>query len=282
MNAITQTEQQNVVEKPSDLQLTLQQVQQQQTPSTRSHVQHYQPAMFVMGDSFCDIHHTQRVISGPGEVCIQCAHAFTEAEKRNAQRQVESSVREQLYASATIPMRYVNSGFKNYVVEHDGHQHALNEVLRFAQDVIAGKPRNLIMVGTTGVGKTHLACSCVRYILSKGKHARYVESSDLAQRMMDGWDKTNVGVTEKSVRRNFAEYDLLVLDEYGKNDRDKKKPLVHNVLYDRYDRMKSTFLVSNLTLEALKEDLGDRLWSRFQQDGVTVIECKWVDHRIKN
>lgn len=32
--------------------------------------------------------------------------------------------------------------------------------------------------------------------------------------------------------------------------------------------------------QGLKENLGDRLWSRFQHDGLTVVECDWDDLRL--
>lgn len=86
--------------------------------------------------------------------------------------------------------------------------------------------------------------------------------------------------SEQSLIYEFTQYDLLILDEYGLNDREKRKELVHKVLYSRYDAMKSTMLISNFTLNQLKEDLGDRLWSRFQQGGLTLVECNWADQRM--
>ena len=32
-------------------------------------------------------------------------------------------------------------------------------------------------------------------------------------------------------------------------------------------------------LAQLKTDLGDRLWPRFQDGGLTVVECNWADAR---
>ena len=40
-------------------------------------------------------------------------------------------------------------------------------------------------------------------------------------------------------------------------------------------------LISNFTLEHLQRDLGDRLWSRFQHDGLTLVECNWGDQRMQ-
>ncbi|WP_431612573.1 ATP-binding protein, partial [Chryseobacterium sp. 'Rf worker isolate 10'] len=93
-----------------------------------------------------------------------------------------------------------------------------------------------------------------RTLLNKGKYARYITSEDLAQRIMNAWEQPDA--TEKSVIHDFSQYYLLILDEYGLHDRDKRRELVHKVLYARYDRMKPTMLISNLTLAELQKDLG--------------------------
>ncbi|MEG2264201.1 MAG: ATP-binding protein, partial [Acinetobacter sp.] len=85
--------------------------------------------------------------------------------------------------------------------------------------------------------------------------------------------------SEASIIYDFSQYDLLIVDEYGLHDRDKRLEIIHRVLTARYDWKKPTMLISNLTLEELQKDLGDRLWSRFQQGGLSVVECNWNDQR---
>ncbi len=70
-------------------------------------------------------------------------------------------------------------------------------------------------------------------------------------------------IQRKNTTYRYSEYDLLTVDEYGLHDREKRLELVHKVLYARYDEMKPTMLISNLTLAKLQEDLGDRLWFSF-------------------
>lgn len=229
---------------------------------------------------FCNKHQTAMVQAGPYHKCPQCAVEFLEEQKRNAQAEIDRTVREKHFAGAMLPERHANSGFKNYHVQHAGHQNALNQVVSFAKNMISGHKNNFVMVGPTGTGKTHLSCATARTLLNKGKYARYITSEDLAQRIMDAWDRKVPDATEKSVIYDFSQYDLLILDEYGLHDRDKRRELVHKVLYARYDRMKPTMLISNLTLAELQKDLGDRLWSRFQQGGLTVVECNWTDQRV--
>lgn len=226
----------------------------------------------------CTKHNVAMIQAGPYHKCPKCAVEYHEEQLAKAQAEVDRQVREKHFSGAQLPERHAQSGFKNYNVQHAGHRNALNQVVAFAKNMINGDKNNFVMVGPTGTGKTHLSCATARTLLNKGKHARYITSEDLAQRIMNAWDAPDA--TEKSVIYDFTQYDLLILDEYGLHDRDKRRELVHKVLYARYDRMKPTMLISNLTLEELKKDLGDRLWSRFQQGGLAVVECNWMDQRV--
>ncbi len=226
----------------------------------------------------CTTHKIAMVQAGPYHKCPQCALEFLDEQKQNAQAEIDRIVREKHFAGAQLPERHAQSGFKNYNVQHAGHENALNQVVAFAKNMINGDKNNFVMVGPTGTGKTHLSCATARTLLNKGKYARYITSEDMAQRIMNAWDAPDA--TEKSVIYDFTQYDLLILDEYGLHDRDKRRELVHKVLYARYDRMKPTMLISNLTLAELQKDLGDRLWSRFQQGGLTIVECNWADQRV--
>ncbi|MGU3288506.1 ATP-binding protein [Acinetobacter radioresistens] len=239
----------------------------------------------------CPQHNISKVKSGPNQICPQCAIELVNQQNQNRQHEVNQMVREKHFAGATLPERHAGSRFKNYTVRHAGQQNAVNSALSYVQSILSGVKNNFVMVGKTGTGKTHLACASARTLLTRGMYARYITSEEMAQRIMDAWDKKNPDITEKSVIHEFTQYDLLILDEYGLHDRDKRRELVHKVLYARYDRMKPTMLISNMTLHDTKDgsgktipglisDLGDRLWSRFQQGSLTVVECNWADARL--
>lgn len=178
--------------------------------------------------AICSEHKIAMVQAGPYHKCPQCAVEFLEEQKRNAQAEIDRTVREKHFAGAMLPERHATSGFKNYNVQHAGHQNALNQVVSFAKNMINGHKNNFVMVGPTGTGKTHLSCATARTLLNKGKYARYITSEDLAQRIMNAWEQPDA--TEKSVIYDFSQYDLLILDEYGLHDRDKRRELVHKVV----------------------------------------------------
>ncbi len=233
----------------------------------------------IQGSGFCTKHNTKEIIMGGFQGCPQCAIEYVNAANKQHDFEVQKSVREKHFAGAMIPDRYKEAGFKNYRRDHDGQIEAYNLTTAYAREILKGEVKNLVMVGSTGTGKTHLACATARTLLAKGNYARYITSEELAQRIMKAWDKDTKDQSEQSVIYEFTTYDLLILDEYGLHDRDKRLELVHKVLYSRYDACKATMLISNMTLEQLKNDLGDRLWSRFQHGGLTTIECNWKDAR---
>ena len=242
--------------------------------------------MALLSDGFqkvqtiCTQHNVAKVQAGPNQICPKCAMDLVDSQNKNRQKEIDQMVREKHFAGAMLPERHAGSGFRNYIAQLPGQHNSLNQSVSYAKNILIGVKNNFVMVGKTGTGKTHLACATARTLLNKGKYARYITSEDMAQKIMDAWDNKVPDSTEKSVIYEFTQYDLLILDEYGLNDRDKRRELVHKVLYARYDRMKPTMLISNLTLIELQKDLGDRLWSRFQQGGLTVVECNWTDQRF--
>lgn len=245
---------------------------------------------FPQAESFCETHKQQKVRMGGHEICPACAAEYTKQQNEQYDRDVQRRAFQTHMSTGMLPERHKNSGFTNYKCELPGQTVAFNKCVEYADLIMKNKVRNLVMVGKTGTGKTHLACATARTLLKNGKKARYITSEEIAQRIMQSWDKDTKDVSEKSIIYDFSQYDLLIVDEYGLHDRDKRKELVHKVLYARYDAGKPTMLISNMSLydttdrmgkviHGLISDLGDRLWSRFQHGGLTQVECVWADAR---
>lgn len=233
---------------------------------------------FKVTEHICSIHQVQKIQAGENHICPQCAVEHVKKIQISDQPRVDQMVRAKHLGGAMLPQRHAESAFTNYRTNTQAQADTLSQCIAYAQALMDGKKSNFIMVGSTGTGKTHLGCATAKALLKKGLYVRYITSEDLAQRIMNAWEQPDA--TEKSVIYDFSQYDLLILDEYGLHDRDKRRELVHKVLYARYDRMKPTMLISNLTLAELQKDLGDRLWSRFQQGGLSVVACNWADARV--
>jgi DNA replication protein DnaC len=237
---------------------------------------------FNFVDQVCQIHQINKVQAGPHQICPECAKQHVNESRKGDQARVDKMARVKRLDGAMIPERHSDSAFTNYTTKTQGQATALSECIAYAQALLKGtdKKPNFIMVGPTGTGKTHLACATAKTLLKNGLFVRYITSEELAQRVMNAWDKDTKDQSEESVIYDICQYDLLILDEYGLHDRDKRLEIIHRVLTARYDRKKPTMLISNFTMKQLQADLGDRLWSRFQHDGLKTVECKWADARV--
>ncbi|MFV5390876.1 ATP-binding protein [Acinetobacter towneri] len=230
-------------------------------------------------EMFCQIHNERMVKVLGRDTCKTCAREFLrKSEAEHAQELLESTRKKRVNA-AMIPARHASCGFKNYVANTQAQQYAVGQCKKFSGDFVKGQAGNMIMTGRTGTGKTHLACAMIRNILHLGGFARYITSEDMANSIANAW--TQPDSSESTEIYRFTEYDLLIVDEYGLHDQHENRlKLVHKVLYSRYDAKKPTIVISNFTTDELSKNLGDRLWSRFQHDGLTVVECNWQDSRI--
>lgn len=166
--------------------------------------------------------------------CPTCARELLDQAQVEHDKSVNQMVRNKHFAGAMLSDRHADSGFKNYIVHDDGQRTAKAECHSFAADQIKSQRRNLIMVGRTGTGKTHLACAVARNVLDARKYVRYITSEDMANEIANAWTKPDD--SEASAIYRFTEYDLLILDEHGLHDQHEKRlALVHKVLYARYD-----------------------------------------------
>lgn len=228
-------------------------------------------------DLVCKKHNEPMLSMFDRPFCKSCSNEALQGSKFSI-ADFENMQSQKRFDNAMLPKRHTHCTFENYNVNHSGQENAKQQCVNFFKDYLKKLERNLVMVGRTGTGKTHLACALASNLLSKKQNIRYITSEDMSNEIAKAW--TDKSVNESTLIARFVACDLLILDEYGLHDQHETRlQLVHKVLYARYDACKPTMLISNFTKDQLKENLGDRLWSRFQQDKLTMIECDWEDMR---
>lgn len=231
-------------------------------------------------EELCPIHHHPLTRISSQKLCKLCAEEIIQRSKMDYEQELQQRLLEQKIKNSGLNKRYLQCGFKNYVITCHEQDNAIKLCQAFAQQIISDHHPNLLLIGTPGTGKTHLSASIIRNILHNStKSARHYTSAEITQKMMDTW--SDASRSEKEVIDHFSSFDLLVIDEYGLHDRyEKRLEMVHKVLYNRYDNMKSTLLISNFTLDNMQQDLGVRLWSRLHENNLIVVPCYWDDRRI--
>jgi DNA replication protein DnaC len=106
------------------------------------------------------------------------------------------------------------AGFKNYQpvskCTSDAKQKAINYTQAFSQKALNDE-KNLLIMGSTGTGKSHLSKAIARTLKARGFKVGFIASVDLFNKIKATFDS---GSTEK-VFEEMKKLDLLVIDDVG-------------------------------------------------------------------
>ncbi len=143
--------------------------------------------------------------------------------------------------------------------------------------------QNLVFVGQSGVGKSHLIQSIGQAACTLGYKVHYITSGKLLEDL-------TAALADQTIHnrvRFYAKFDLLIIDEFG-FDRIERSlcPQAASLWYkiiDARSQQHSTALVTNIDFEAWADYLGDAplamaLLDRVV-DGATIVKLKGKSYR---
>lgn len=232
-------------------------------------------------NQYCEIHNIKFEKIGPKIFCKICVRNEIQAAPRYyyATESLSNKKTGIDINRLGIPLCHNQSSFNNYISKYVVQKSVYDAVFEYTNNFCEGIQKNLIFIGGTGTGKTHLACAMLKVLAEKKLRVKFINSYELANRFIENWK--NPHFFESNEIDNFSAYELLIIDEYGLYDqKDFQKAYVDKVLLKRYESKKPTVIISNQTNEEIIESLGFRIWSRLNQDGVGVFEFIWGDQRF--
>lgn len=190
-------------------------------------------------------------------------------------------------ATAGIPARFRNCAFDNFVIdEGSAHEPQQRLALRMSEafvqrwEAVKARGQMLVMTGSTGTGKTHLACAIANgLIASHGAAVAFGTVADHVRGVKAAFQRDS-GMSERDAVRALIEPDLLILDEVGQRTTEYEQQLMFDVINARYAEMRPMVLMSNLSVPELETLLGDRLADRLHEVGV-FINLAWSSYRSR-
>lgn len=208
-----------------------------------------------------------------------------EAPAREEQRWLE---RKRLVAAkldaAGLPLRHRHKGFGDYQPQGDAAAKALVACHEYAESYQTNRRDgvSLILTGTAGTGKTHLACAIASHVIAGHlANALYAKAGDLLREVKSTYSKASK-VTEDEVICRYASADLLIIDEVGVQfGTDAERVILFEIINARYERMLPTVLISNLALPALADMIGERVIDRMRENGGKALVFGWPSHRAR-
>ena len=233
-----------------------------------------------------------RVVERPGGL-----RAAVPCECRAARRTAR------LIEQARIPKRYEHCKLDDYAPNYDGKNPSLSNALvkarNFVREYVPGSEvPGLLLTGSIGVGKTHLAVGMLQALITeRGAKGLFFDYRDLLKQVQNSYNRS-VEVTELDVLRPVFEAEVLVLDELGASKpTDWVWDTVAHILNTRYNDRRTTIITTNYAnlppggselnaprLAVREETLGDRIGERMRsrlQEMCVVVEMTGEDFRQK-
>ena len=205
------------------------------------------------------------------EVCAKCFGAGMEVVAGKGARQCEcrkQKTHTNQLDKARIPKRYENCHFHSYRVLNPSQERAFKYASKLAMEYPAIE-RGLLLMGTVGVGKTHLAVSILKSLTERGFNCLFYESGSLLKEIQNSYNVYTQS-SELKVLAPIFDAEVLVLDELGASKPTEwVRDTMANIINTRYNDKKLTIFTTNYLDErraekdeSLEDRIGVRLRSR--------------------
>lgn len=169
--------------------------------------------------------------------CEDCV-AKQERKEKAIEKQRKEKNKAEWLEKIGVRKGYENATLDNYIPGTTTQQ----EALQAAKDLLNGDITKLLLLGSNGVGKTHLASALVK--LMNGKIITAYEMFALYRSCFSGQN------SEIELLRKFRTYPLLVIDEFGRTKgSEAEENFLSAVLDSRHSDNLPTMIISNLVLK---------------------------------
>ena len=140
-------------------------------------------------------------------------------------------------------------------------QKAVTGLRRFAEEFDKRTYRNYLLIGGTGLGKTHLSTAVAKTVIDRGYDVLYVTAVGLFRDFeAKQFDK---GVGMRNDPERYAEAELLIVDDLGTEVTNQfTLSCLYDLINTRINTRRCTFINTNLSFRELEARYNERITSR--------------------
>lgn len=206
----------------------------------------------------------------PGYLLRLTERELIERERRAAERRIRD---------ARFPVVKTLESF-DFAAQPSINQALVRELVAHGEYIL--KRENILLVGNSGTGKTHLATALGFAACGQGKRVRFTSATAMVTALMEAREGRTLGRMQKQLER----LELLILDELGYVPFSKVgAELLFDVVSRAYERT-SLIVTTNLPFENWTEVLGGERLTGAMLDRLThrvhILEANGESYRLKD
>jgi len=212
--------------------------------------------------------------------CPACEKEREEIEHQEGIRLAQEAERERLESLNIEPM-YFTSTLDNFIAGSPEQQRALS----YAQAMVKDRAGKLVLLGSNGTGKTHLAVGIVR-VLGGAIYSMYEITTRIRASYVSGAKETELQIVDE-----LARIPMLAIDEIGRTKgSDAETNWLSYIVDKRHARGLPLMLISNKhtrktcpdngCLNCLENYISEDIMSRLAEDG-RLVNMAGEDYRRK-
>jgi len=206
-----------------------------------------------------------------------------------------------MIARTRVPKRYEHCTLENFEIDFPSVTRSLKYAHLNARKFVDSYPietngTGLLLTGSIGVGKTHLAVGILQALVQeRGATGLFCDYRELLKQIQNSYNR-QVQATELEILAPVFDAEVLVLDELGASKpTDWVWDTVAHILNTRYNDRRTTIITTNYAnaaqlagpvreegKSAREESLGDRIGERMRsrlQEMCVVVDMHGVDFR---
>lgn len=212
--------------------------------------------------------------------CPACEKERDEIEYQEGVRQAQEAERERLESLNIEPM-YFTSTLDNFMAGSPEQQRALS----YAQAMVKDRAGKLVLLGSNGTGKTHLAVGIVR-VIGGAIYSMYEITTRIRASYVSGAKETELQIVDE-----LARIPMLAIDEIGRTKgSDAETNWLSYICDKRHTRGLPLMLISNKHARktcpdggcqnCLENYISEDIMSRLSEDG-HLVNMTGEDYRRK-
>ena len=138
----------------------------------------------------------------------------------------------------------------------------------------------MLLIGTTGTGKTHISSAIAKVVIEKGFDVIYDSVHNIVSDYEKDKFKSDYGQKDFHVEK-YIECDLLIIDDLGTEfSTPFTLSCIYNLLNTRQNKGLSTIISTNLPPEEMARKYEDRIYSRILGKDTRILSFKGKDKRL--